>query len=333
MVCCADNGSGHTTVQSDNSRYSAQPVRFTSMLVARTQERHPVLPLLLGRRARALEGSWPGIQPPDPAPGTRQGSTAQTAEPRAVRTFEISDAGPLQVQFDAELSVREIGEQGLGYEHGIRLGMRLVAFQGVPAAELSLDVVMGLQRTTPRPWALQLWAAETTEALGSSDPAAATTPSAPADAARTGSAGSSVRLELHQLAIDAGVEEADVAMALAAVYPGRAAFSAALLSHYRKAVEADPSRLDCHLALAEIYLCAGAMESVLPQLQVCAPLVWSSSQPNVAWERIFRLRQEADEGAKIMNFLSKTRNFVSKSHTNEELCIKITQKREILYLK
>ena len=37
--------------------------------------------------------------------------------------------------------------------------------------------------------------------------------------------------------------------------------------------------------------------------------------------------------AKIMNFVFKTRNFTLKSHKNEELCIKITQKRGILYQK
>ena len=36
-------------------------------------------------------------------------------------------------------------------------------------------------------------------------------------------------------------------------------------------------------------------------------------------------------GAKMINFALKTRNCVSKSHKNEELCIKITQKRGILY--
>ena len=38
-------------------------------------------------------------------------------------------------------------------------------------------------------------------------------------------------------------------------------------------------------------------------------------------------------GAKIMNVALKTRNFVSKSHKNEKLCIKITQKRGILHYK
>ena len=36
-----------------------------------------------------------------------------------------------------------------------------------------------------------------------------------------------------------------------------------------------------------------------------------------------------DVGAKILNFVLKTRNVVSKAHKNKKFCIKITKKRGI----
>ena len=87
------------------------------------------------------------------------------AHPRTgpkIRNWSVSfsERGPLEMDLSAQLRVIRVKRSGVAYTKGIRIGMRLLKFQGKSVAFIGYEEMMATIRMTKRPWRMVFAAAD-----------------------------------------------------------------------------------------------------------------------------------------------------------------------------
>jgi hypothetical protein len=76
---------------------------------------------------------------------------AQSAPPFTVNVNFVEN-GPLEMEIDEWFTVIRVQPGGRADQNGVRVGYKMVAFNGIPTGSDSLGTCMNKVRVTPRPW-------------------------------------------------------------------------------------------------------------------------------------------------------------------------------------
>jgi hypothetical protein len=107
--------------------------------------------------------------PIDALPSAKKIGTLGSSPTNHTVDIDIVETGALGLKFDQLLTIEHVDSQGAGYKSGVRLGMRLLRFQGLPVQ--GFDSTMALLVGTPRPWRFTFQRPDTTQSIPAKLPA------------------------------------------------------------------------------------------------------------------------------------------------------------------
>eukprot|EP01052_Picozoa_sp_SAG31_P019774 SAG31_NODE_1458_length_8257_cov_10.274209_2_plen_670_part_00 len=128
--------SSNSKVASTKKRPRAKPM--AAKKAARTQQEHPI----------------PDSHIADILNGRLMNDALTGRQVYTEMEFRFSEHGPLTMELDAQMCVCKISAGGMAAKAGIKIGMKLVRFQGIRLAGFTFEKCMNMIRSTPRPWTL-----------------------------------------------------------------------------------------------------------------------------------------------------------------------------------